>query len=60
MEAREKTSITMLPKTKIALERLKLRLRSAGVSRSIATESAIIETLILTADFEGLQDYLTR
>lgn len=60
MEAREKTSLGMTPKTKIALERLKLRLRASGIARSIATESAIVECLILTANFEELLSYLER
>jgi hypothetical protein len=60
MEAREKTSIAMTPKCKLALERLKLRLRTSGVARSVATESAIVEALILHANFEELLAYLSR
>jgi hypothetical protein len=60
MEERQKTSIAMTPKVKLALERLKLKLRVAGVPRPSATEAAIVEALILTADFEGLRNYLDR
>ena len=51
---REKTSFALTPKAKLALERLKLRLRTAGLARSVASESAIVETLILTANFDAL------
>ena len=57
MEEREKTSVAMRPTTKNRLERLKLRLRIAGIGRAVASESAIIEALILTADFDSLLDY---
>lgn len=60
MERREKTSIGMTLKVRRTLDRLKQRVRDAGVPRSIATDSAIIEVLILTANFEELQDYLSR
>lgn len=60
MEAREKTSLGMTPKVRKALDRLKQRLRDAGIPRSIATDSGIIEALVLSADFEGLRYYLTR
>jgi hypothetical protein len=60
MEERQKTSIAMNPKVKLVLEKLKLRLRTEGVSRAVATESAIVEALILTANFEALRRYLKR
>ena len=60
MEERQKTSIAMTPKVKLALERLKLKLRVAGVARQHATEAAIVEALVLTADFETLRNYLDR
>jgi hypothetical protein len=60
MEQREKTSFALTPKAKLALERLKLRLRTAGIVRSIASESAIVETLILTADFDALLNAFDR
>ena len=54
MEEREKTSIGMKPSTKTKLERLKLRLREAGISRSSASEAAIVEALVMKADFDRL------
>lgn len=44
----------MTPRVKLALENLKLRLRRAGIPRSAATEAAILEVLILNADFDEL------
>ena len=44
----------MTPKVKLALENLKLRLRKAGLARSAASEAAILEVLILHADFDVL------
>lgn len=60
MEERQKTSFAMTPKTKLALENLKLRLRKAGAPRSVASEAAILEALILNADFELLLKRLSR
>ncbi len=60
MEQREKTSFAMTPKVKLALENLKLRLRKAGLARSAASEAAILEVLILHADFDVLLDKLGR
>jgi hypothetical protein len=60
MGDREKTSIAMKPSAKTKLERLKLRLRGAGIPRGEASESGIIEALILTADFEALLGYFER
>ena len=51
MDQRQKTSFAMTPRVKLALENLKLRLRRAGVSRSEASEAAILEALIVNADF---------
>lgn len=50
----------MTPKVKLALENLKLRLRKAGLARSAASEAAILEVLILHADFDVLLDKLGR
>jgi len=60
MEEREKTSIGLRPSTKNRLSRLKVRLREAGIGRAVASESAIVEALILTADFDSLFDYFER
>lgn len=60
MEERQKTSFAMTPKVKLALENLKLRLRKAGVARSAASEAAILEALILGADFDVLFKRLGR
>lgn len=60
MEAREKTSVLMKPSTKNRLERLKLRLRSAGIPRSEATETAVIEALVALADYDALLRYFER
>lgn len=60
MEQREKTSFAMTPRVKLALENLKLRLRKAGLARSAASEAAILETLILNADFNLLLEKLWR
>lgn len=60
MEARQKTSIAMTETTKLKLESLKLRLRKAGIARSQASESAIVEVLVAAADFETLLDRLSR
>ena len=60
VEKREKTSFAITPKVKLALENLKLRLRRAGMARSTASEAAILETLILNADFDLLLDQLSR
>jgi len=60
MEERQKTSFAMTPRTKSALENLKLRLRKAGVPRSAASEAAILERLILDADFDLLLKRLNR
>jgi hypothetical protein len=60
MEDRKKTSIAMKPSAKTKLERLKLRLRGAGIPRSVANESSIIEALILAADFDALLTYFER
>jgi hypothetical protein len=59
-EPREKTSFALQPRVKIALEKLKLRARQAGVARADATEAAIVEALILDADFDRLLDKLNR
>jgi hypothetical protein len=60
MEQRAKTSIGMKTSTKNRLERLKVRLRSAGIERAVASEAAIVEALIATADFALLFDYFRR
>jgi hypothetical protein len=59
-QERRKTSVAMTDKTKLALENLKLRLRKAGVPRSEASEAAVLESLILDADFDRLLDKLSR
>jgi hypothetical protein len=60
MEGREKTSVAMTPRTKLALEALKLRLRRAGIARSEATEGGIIEALVALADYRALLQYFER
>lgn len=56
---RYKTSVAMTETTKNRLETLKLRLRKAGIARGDASESAIIEILVATADFDVLLDNLS-
>jgi hypothetical protein len=52
----EKTKATFMLSERAtnALESLRSRLRKAGVARSDANLSAIIEQLIVTADFDEL------
>jgi hypothetical protein len=57
---REKVSFTMETATKTKLETLKVRLRKEGLARSIASESAIVESLIRRADVSALLDDLAR
>ena len=45
---------------KTRLEGLKARLRKEGLARSVASESAIIESLIRHADLPTLLDDLSR
>lgn len=52
--AKLKATFMLSERSKTALEKLKARLRAAGVARSEANESAIIEVLILDADFDSL------
>ena len=59
-EPREKTSFALQPRVKIALEKLNLRARQAGIARADATEAAIVEALIRDADFDLLLDRLSR
>jgi hypothetical protein len=56
--AREKVSFTMEAVTKTKLETLKARLRREGLARSVASESAIIESLVRRADVQALLDDL--
>jgi hypothetical protein len=58
--AREKVSFTMEAATKTKLEALKARLRREGLARSVASESAIIESLIRRADLPTLLNDLGR
>jgi hypothetical protein len=58
MDERQKTSFAMSARTKLALESLKLRLRRAGLARSVASEASILEDLILNADFVGILERL--
>ncbi len=60
MEERQKASFNMAPRAKMALENLKLKLRRAGVARSTASESRILETLIFNADFDALLEKLGK
>jgi hypothetical protein len=60
MEERQKASFNMVPRAKNALENLKVRLRRAGVARSVASESAILEALIFNADFDWLLEKLGK
>lgn len=46
--------------TKMKLEALKARLRREGLARSVASESAIIESLIRRVDFPTLLNDLGR
>jgi hypothetical protein len=55
-----KATFSLSERAKERLEALKARLRKAGVTRSIASESAIIEVLILAADFDALLDGFDR
>ena len=48
------------PDTKERLEDLKVDLRRAGLARSVATESAIIETLIDLASENSLYSALKK
>jgi hypothetical protein len=59
-QERHKTSVAMTERTQTALDRLRLRLLSAGVPRSVASVSAIIEALVAHADFDLLLDKLSR
>lgn len=58
--AREKVSFTMETGTKTKLEGLKARLRKEGLARSVASESAIIESLIRRADVPTLLNDLGK
>jgi hypothetical protein len=57
---RQKASFNMDPRAKMALENLKIRLRRAGIARSVASESMILETLILNADYDMLLEALEK
>ena len=58
----EKIKVTFnLPeRTKERLEALKAKLRKAGVTRAVANESAIVDALILSADFDDLLEAFER
>ena len=47
---KEKATFMLTPRAKEKLEGLKAKLRRNGIARSIATESAIVEAMILHAD----------
>ena len=51
MKQAKRTNVTLSisTKAKLKLSRLKLRLREAGVVPSVASESAIVERLVLDA-----------
>lgn len=56
MEGQDRTNVT-LPismKAKLKLSRLKLRLREAGVAPRLASESAIVERVVLAATTEDV------
>lgn len=48
------------PATKTRLETLKGQLRKRGLARSVASESAILETLIRTADLDVIFEALSK
>ena len=54
-----KATFNLSERAKGRLESLKARLRKAGVARSIANESAIVEALVMGADLEALLRDLT-
>ena len=51
---KEIATFMLAPATKDRLESLKAKLRRLGLPRSVATESAIVETLIKGADADTL------
>jgi hypothetical protein len=57
---KEKVSFTMRSSTKLRLESLKARLRKNRIARAEASESGIVEHLILNADFDALLDAFQR
>lgn len=60
MEERIKTSFAMRESVRRKLDVLQKRLRDAGVPRGEAHQSAILEALVMTADFETLRRYFER
>lgn len=59
-EPREKTSFALRPSVRLRLGKLRQRLLEAGLARSTASEAAILEALILTADFDTVLTRLSR
>ena len=53
---RENITLSISTKARAKLSRMKLKLREVGIARSIASESRILETLILGADFEEVRN----
>jgi hypothetical protein len=51
---RTNVTLSISAKAKLKLSRLKLRLREAGIVPSIASESAIVERLVLDANADDV------
>jgi hypothetical protein len=56
MKQPERTNVTLSisTKSKLKLSRLKLRLREAGLAPKDASESAIVDRLLLAASFDDV------
>lgn len=59
-DQRVKVAYEIAESAKIKLEKLKTKLRKAGMARREASEVAILESLIKHADFEALLSDLNR
>lgn len=53
-DTRTNITLTMSAKARIKLSALKLRLREAGLAPSLASESAIVERLVVAATLDDL------
>jgi hypothetical protein len=52
--ARTTVTLSISEKAKQKLEKLRMQVRAAGVARSVASESAIVERLVLAASTDGV------
>jgi hypothetical protein len=51
---RSNVTLSLSTKAKLKLSRLKLRLREAGLAPAIASESAIVDRLVMDASFDDV------